>query len=76
VVELDHDRFRRPGELSRGQQLRVVLARALATRPATIVVADPAGRVDSVTRHGTLRTLRRITAELGVAVVLATGDAA
>jgi hypothetical protein len=39
---------------------------------ATLVVDDPGETVDSVTRHGALRTLRRITGELGVAVVLAT----
>ena len=76
AVDLDGDGSRRPGELSRGEQLRVALARALATRPATLVVADPAGAVDSVTRQGTLRTLRHIAAELGVDVVLATGDGA
>jgi putative ABC transport system ATP-binding protein len=70
VVELDSDGARRPADLSPGEQLRVALARALAMRPATLVVDDPAGAVDSVTRHGALRTLRRIAAELGIAVVL------
>src|SRR6478735_6846969 len=50
--------------------------RAVAIRPARLVVEDPAGAVDSVTRQGTLRTLRHIAAELGVVVVIATGDAA
>jgi putative ABC transport system ATP-binding protein len=76
AVELDGDGSRRAGELSRGEQLRVALARALATRPATLVVDDPAGAVDSVTQQGALHTLRRVARELGVAVVLARGDAA
>jgi putative ABC transport system ATP-binding protein len=76
AVELDGHGARRPADLSPGEQLRVAFARALATRPATLVVDDPAGTVDSVTRQGALRTLRRIAGELGVAVVLATGDAA
>jgi len=76
AVELDGDGSRRPAELSRGEQLRVALARALAIRPARLVVEDPAGAVDAVTRQGTLRTLRHIAAELGVVVVIATGDAA
>ena len=75
VVGLDDDGDRRPGELSRGERLRVALARALATRPATLVVDDPAGAVDSVTRQGALRTLRHIAVELRVTVVLAAGDA-
>ena len=74
AVELDDDGDRRPAELSPGQQLRVALARALAMRPATLVVDDPAGTVDSVTRQGALRTLRRIAGELKVAVVVAAND--
>jgi putative ABC transport system ATP-binding protein len=76
TVELDSDGDRRPSDLSRGEQLRVALARALATRPRTLVVDDPAATVDYVTRQGALRTLRRIAGDLNVAVVLAAGDAA
>jgi putative ABC transport system ATP-binding protein len=76
VVDLDGSGDRRPGDLSRGEQLRVALARALATRPATLVVDDPARTVDSVTRHGALRTLRHVARALQVTVVLATGDGA
>jgi putative ABC transport system ATP-binding protein len=76
TVELDRCAGKRPGDLSRGEQLRVALARALATRPATLVVDDLTGTVDSVTRHGAIRTLRRIADELGLTVVLATRDAA
>lgn len=66
----------RPGDLSRAEQLRVAVARALATRPGTLVVDDLAGTVDSVTRPGAIRMLRRIADELGLTLVLATGDAA
>jgi putative ABC transport system ATP-binding protein len=76
AVDLEGDGGRRPAELSRGEQLRVALARALATRPATLVVADPAGTVDSVTRQGALRTLQRLAGQLQVAVVLTANDGA
>ena len=76
TVELDGCAGTRLGDLSRGEQLRVALARALATRPATLVVDDLTGTVDSVTRHGAIRTLRRIAEELGLTVVLAARDAA
>jgi len=74
AVDLDGAGDRRPAELSRGEQLRVALARALATGPETLVVDDPAGTVDSVTRQGALRTLREIADELQMTVILATGD--
>ncbi len=76
MVELEGRADDRPGDLTRGEQLRVALARALATRPATLTVADLAGTVDSATRHGAIRTLRRIADELGLTVVLAPPDAA
>ena len=76
TLELDGCTDKRPGDLSRGEQLRVALGRALATRPATLVVDDLAGTVDSITWHGAIRTLRRIADELDLTVVLATGDAA
>ena len=76
AVDMEGREDARPGELSRGEQLRVALARALATRPATLVVDDLAGTVDSITWHGAIRTLRRIADELDLTVVLATGDAA
>jgi len=74
TVELAGEGDRRPAELSRGEQLRVALARALATRPTTLVVDDPSATVDSVTRQGALRTLRHIASELHVAVVLSADD--
>ena len=76
TVELDGCAGQRPADLSRGEQLRAALARALATRPATLVVDDLTGIVDSVTRLGAIRTLRRIADELGLTVVLAARDAA
>src|SRR6476620_1594378 len=76
TVDLDDRAADRPADLTRGEQLRVALARGLAIQPATLIVADLGGTVDSVTRHGALRTLRRIADDLCLTVVLATEDAA
>ena len=74
AVEMDGRGLAR--DLSRGEQLRVAQARALATRPETLIVDDLACTVDSITWRGAIRTLRRIADELDLTVVLATGDAA
>ena len=76
AVDMEGRGDTRPGDPARGEQLRVAVARALATRPGTLVVDDLAGTVGSVTRHGAIRMLRRIADELGLTVVLETADAA
>jgi ABC-type Fe3+/spermidine/putrescine transport system ATPase subunit len=65
---------RLPGTLSGGQQQRVALARALAMRPKLLLLDEPFGGLDFVTKRAVVRQLVRLRSELGFAMVLVTHD--
>jgi osmoprotectant transport system ATP-binding protein len=67
---------RRPHELSGGQRQRVGLARALAVDPPILVMDEPFGALDPVTRLEIRREFTRIQARLGTTVVIVTHDMA
>ena len=68
------DRF--PRELSGGQAQRVSLARALFLDPEALLLDEPLGALDPLTRAALQEDLRRLFAELGKTVVLVTHDLA
>ena len=76
LVGLPPDRFanRYPRELSGGQQQRVGVARALAADPAIVLMDEPFGAVDPITRKQLQRELRRIQAEVRKTIVFVTHD--
>ncbi len=76
LVGLDPDTFgaRWPRELSGGQRQRVALARAVAARPRTILLDEPFGAVDAITRSELQSAFGSLVAELGVTVLLVTHD--
>ncbi len=76
LVKLDPaaHRDRSPRELSGGQQQRVGVARALAARPRILLMDEPFGALDPVTRESLGLECRRIHEELGLTTVLVTHD--
>ncbi|CAA9551693.1 MAG: ABC transporter, ATP-binding protein (cluster 13, osmolytes) [uncultured Thermomicrobiales bacterium] len=66
------DRY--PRELSGGQQQRVGVARALAADPPIVLMDEPFGAVDPITRKQLQRELRRVQAAVNKTIVFVTHD--
>jgi osmoprotectant transport system ATP-binding protein len=76
LVGLPPEQFanRYPRQLSGGQQQRVGVARALAADPPIVLMDEPFGAVDPITRKQLQRELRRIQAEVRKTIVFVTHD--
>ena len=76
LVGLDPSRFARlrPHQLSGGQRQRVGVARALASDPDLILMDEPFGALDPITRREIQDEFRALKERLGTTVILVTHD--
>jgi osmoprotectant transport system ATP-binding protein len=76
LVGLEYEEFRRryPWQLSGGQRQRVGLARALATDPTVLLMDEPFGALDPLTRAEMQTMLRDLLKKVGKTVLLVTHD--
>ena len=65
---------RAPAALSGGERQRVGVARALAARPKIVLMDEPFGALDPVTRDGLGRAYRALHERLGLTTVMVTHD--
>ena len=66
------DRY--PSELSGGQQQRVGIARALAAKPEIMLMDEPFGAVDEITRKSLQEEIARLHRELELTIMFVTHD--
>jgi len=74
LVGLAHAKDKRPGEISGGMKQRVGIARALAMEPKMLLMDEPFGALDALTRAKLQDELMKIVAATGSTVMMVTHD--
>ena len=74
MVGLSHAAQKRPGEISGGMKQRVGIARALAMEPKVLLMDEPFGALDALTRAKLQDELLEIVAKTQATVVMVTHD--
>ncbi|PIG93447.1 nitrate ABC transporter ATP-binding protein [Gloeocapsopsis sp. IPPAS B-1203] len=74
LVGLRHAANKRPGEISGGMKQRVAIARALSIRPKLLLLDEPFGALDALTRSGLQDQLMKICEENHMTCVMVTHD--
>lgn len=74
LVHMDHAMHKRPDEISGGMKQRVGIARALAMQPKVLLMDEPFGALDALTRAHMQDSLMEIQRELNNTVIMITHD--
>lgn len=74
LVQMTHAMHKRPSEISGGMKQRVGIARALAMEPQVLLMDEPFGALDALTRAHLQDSLMDIQTELGNTVIMITHD--
>ena len=74
LVHMDHAMHKRPDEISGGMKQRVGIARALSMQPEILLMDEPFGALDALTRAHMQDSLMEIQAELKNTVIMITHD--
>jgi nitrate/nitrite transport system ATP-binding protein len=74
LVQMSHAKDKRPAEISGGMKQRVGLARALAMEPKVLLLDEPFGALDALTRAHLQDSVMAIHGKLGNTVLMITHD--
>lgn len=74
LVQMSHAKDKRPAEISGGMKQRVGIARALAMEPKVLLLDEPFGALDALTRAHLQDSVMQIHAQLGNTVIMITHD--
>ncbi|MDS4030267.1 MAG: ABC transporter ATP-binding protein [Candidatus Contendobacter sp.] len=74
LVHMEHAMDKRPGEISGGMKQRVGIARALAMQPKVLLMDEPFGALDALTRAHLQESVMEIQSALNNTVLMITHD--